>query len=111
MVGSVARDLDRVLVRVVDVDRLDRADRPGARSLHPNRHAAMLEMGRDLGHRGFGNKADMRRPPFLAAYRHRATRGVEMDLLLAEIECCAAFAHALGLHAEHALIKLDAAVD
>src|SRR6516162_4689850 len=111
MVGSIARDLDRVLVRVVDIDRLDRADRPGARALHPHRHAAAFEMGNDLADRGFGNKADMRRHPFLAAHRHRTPGGVEMDLLLAKIECRAAFAHALGLHAEHALVELDAAVD
>ena len=40
-----------------------------------------------------------------------AAGGVEMDLLLAEIERGAAFAHALGLHAEHALVELYAAVD
>jgi hypothetical protein len=34
-----------------------------------------------------------------------------MDLLLAELEGGAAFAHALGLHAEHATIEFDAAVD
>src|SRR5437660_5222094 len=34
-----------------------------------------------------------------------------MDLLLAEIERGAALAHTLGLHPEHALIKLHDAVD
>ncbi len=34
-----------------------------------------------------------------------------MDLLLAEMQCGAALAHALDLHAEHAAVELDAAVD
>src|SRR3984893_1156243 len=109
--GSVGGNLDRVLVRVVDVDRLDRADCPGARALHPDRHAAGFEMGRDLADRRFGDEADMRRHAFFAAHRHSTAGGVEMDLLLAEIECGTAFAHALGLHAEHALVELHAAVD
>src|SRR6516162_7240432 len=111
MLGSIARRLDRVLIGVVDIDRLDRADRPGTRSLHPHRHAAAFEMSCDLAHRRLGHKTDMRRHPFLAAHRHRTTRGIQMDLLLAEIECGTSFADALGLHPEHTLIKLDAAVD
>src|SRR6516162_2587328 len=111
MVGSIASNLDRVLIRVVDVDRLDRADRSRARTLHPHRHAAAFEMGRDLAHRHLGDKADMRRHALFAAHRHRALGGIEMDLLLAEIECGTAFADALGLHAEHALVELQAAVD
>src|ERR1700746_3064766 len=111
MVDSIGGNFDRVMVRVVDVDRLDRADRPGTRALHPNRHAAMFEMGRDLAHRRLGDKTDMRRHPLFAAHRHRTTGGVEMDLLLAKIECRAAFAHALGLHAEHPFVELDAAAD
>src|SRR5271163_1464576 len=111
MVGSIAGNLDRVLVWVVDIDRLDRADRPGARPLHPDWHAAMFEMGRDLAHWRLGDEADMRRHPFFAAHRHRAASGVEVDLLLAEMQCRAAFAHAFDLHAKHALIELHAAVD
>ena len=34
-----------------------------------------------------------------------------MDLLLAEMERGAAFADTFGLHAEHPLVKRDAAVD
>src|SRR6516225_9177049 len=111
MVGSIASNLDRVLIRVVDVDRLDRTDRPGARSLHPHRHTAAFEMSCDLAHRRLGHKTDMRRHPFLAAHRHRALGGIEMDLLLAEIECGTSFADALGLHAEHTLVELHAAID
>src|SRR5260370_12887722 len=110
-IGSVLGDLYRVLVRVVDVDRLDRADRAGARAWHTDRHAARFEMGGDFAHRRFGYKANVRRHPFFAAHRHGAGSGVEMDLLLAEIERGTAFAHALGLHAEHALVELYAAVD
>src|SRR3984893_3532246 len=108
---SIAGDLDRVVVRVVDIDRLDRADCAGARALHPDRNAAGFEMGCDLAHRRLGDKADMRRHAFFAAHRHGAAGGVEMDLLPAEIERGTACAHALGLHAEHALVELYAAVD
>src|SRR6516162_4170715 len=107
----VSRNLDRVLIRVVDIDRLDRADRPGARTLHPHRDAALFEMGGDFADRRLGDKADMRRHALLAADRHRSAGGVEMDLLLAEIERRPAFPHALGLHAEHAFVELYAAVD
>src|SRR5215472_4743300 len=117
MTGSVARNLDRVLIRVVDIDRLDRADRSCARALHPDRHAAAFEMGRDLGHRRLGDETDMRRHALFAAHRRGARSGiktlggVEMDLLLAEIERGAAFAHALDPHAEHAPVEFDTAAD
>src|SRR6516162_7423650 len=111
MTGSIGRNLDRVPIRVVDIYRLDRADRAGARTLHPDRHAALFEMSRDLTHRRLGDKADMCRHPFLGAHCHRPAGGIEMDLLLAEMECRAAFTHALDPHAEHALVELDAAVD
>ena len=68
-------------------------------------------MRRDFAHRRIGDKADMRRHPFFAAHRHRTARGIEMDLLLAEIECRTAFAHALGLHAEHALVERNRGID
>src|SRR5215469_2586419 len=109
MAGAIARNLDRVLIRVVDIDRLDRADRSGARALHPDRHAAAFEMGRNRGYRRLGDETDMRRHALFAAHRRGAAGGVEMDLLLAEIERGAAFAHALDPHAEHTLIEFDTA--
>src|SRR5262252_4480761 len=96
--GLIARNLDRVLIRVVDIYRLDRADRSGARALHPDRHAAAFEMGRDLGHRRLGDETDMRRHALFAAHRRGTAGSIEMDLLLAEIKRGAAFAHALSLH-------------
>src|SRR5207249_2308216 len=68
-------------------------------------------MSRHLADRRLGDKADMRRHAFFAAHRHGPAGGIEMDLLLTEIECRTAFAHALGLHPEHALVKLHTAVD
>lgn len=38
--ASIVGNFDRVLIRVVDVDRLDRAERAGRRALHPDRNAA-----------------------------------------------------------------------
>src|SRR5437763_11960309 len=70
--GSVGRDLDRVLVGIVDIDRLDRADRTGARPLHADRHAAALDMGDDLVDRRVGDEADMRRHALLTAHGGRA---------------------------------------
>src|SRR5205085_10893886 len=107
---SVGRNFDRVLVGVVDIDRLDRADRAGARSLHPDRHAACFEMRRDLADRGFGNEADMRRHPLLAAHRGGA-RQIEMDLLLTEQQGCTTLADTLAPRAENALVEFEAAVD
>src|ERR1700728_3980668 len=75
----IARHLDRVAVRVVEIDRLDRADRAGPGPLHPDRQPARLDMRRDLGDRRLGDEADMRRLPLLAACRHRAAGQVEMD--------------------------------
>src|SRR6516165_753634 len=86
MTGSIGRNLDRVPIRVVDIYRLDRADRAGARTLHPDRHAALFEMGGDLTDRRLGDKADMRRHPFVAARCHGPAGGIEMDLLLAKIK-------------------------
>jgi Amidohydrolase len=108
---SVAGDLDRVVVRIVDVHGLNRADRACPRSLHPDWHLAFLEVRFDLGHRHPRDKADVRRHAFFAAHGHRTACGVEMDFLLAKIKCRSAFAHPLGLHPEHVLIKVHAAVD
>src|ERR1700732_4047399 len=91
-VPSVIRNLDRIAVRVVDVDRLDRADRAGTRALHSHRHTALLEMRRDLADRRLGDKADMRRHPLVAGHSHRASRGIEVDLLLTEQQRRAPFA-------------------
>src|SRR3954447_18229857 len=68
-------------------------------------------MGQDLGDRRLGDETDMRRHALFAAHRHHSTSGVEMDLLLTELERCAAFVDDLRLHAKHAFIALQAAVD
>src|SRR5438094_4001916 len=99
-----------MLVRIVDVERLDRPDRAGARALHPDGDAAIFEMLCDLGDRRLSDEADMRRHPLFAAHRGRASE-IEMDLLLAEQKRGAPLAHALGPHAEHPLVELDAAPD
>src|SRR4029077_11149777 len=109
--ASIGRDLDRVHVRVIDIDRLDRADRAGARTLQPDRHPRLFELRGDLADRRVGDKTDMRRHALVAAHRRAAAGLVEMDLLLAEEQRGAALAHAFAAHAEDALVELDAAVD
>src|SRR3954449_9861579 len=68
-------------------------------------------MGHNLVDRGFGDEADMRRHPLFPAHRHRAVGRIQMDFLLTKMKRCAAFANALGLHAENPPVKLQAAVD
>src|SRR5215469_13987622 len=68
-------------------------------------------MNCDLAHRRVGDKADVRGHAFFAAHRHCSAHGVEVDLLLPEIERSTAFTHILGLHAEHALVERDATVE
>src|SRR5580704_3786051 len=105
MAASVMRNFDRIAVRIVDIERLDRADRPRARPLHPHRHAAFGEMRGDLVGLGIGHETDMRRHPLLARARHRAAREVEMDFLLAEEQGRPALAHYFSLHAEHLFVE------
>src|SRR4051794_32233735 len=57
----------------------------------------------------------MRRHALFAAHRaiigHWRAGEVEMDLLLAEQQRGAAFAHTLAAHAQHPLVPVDAAVE
>src|SRR4051794_38248352 len=68
-------------------------------------------MGHNLADRGLGDEADMRGHPLVSAHRHRAVGCIQMDFLLTEMKRRAAFADALGLHAEHMLVEFQAAID
>src|SRR3954447_26951616 len=68
-------------------------------------------MGHNLADRRFGDEADMRRHPPFPSHRRHAVGSIQMDLLLTKMKRCAALADALGLHAENALVELQAAVD
>ena len=52
----------------------------------------------------------MGRQALVASHRCR-TGQIEMNLLLAEQQSGAALAHSLGPHAEHPLVKVEAAVE
>src|SRR4051794_5795431 len=67
-------------------------------------------MGHYFADRLLGDEADMRRHALFASH-YRRTGRIEMYLLLSEIQRRAAFTNALGLHAEHAFIELQTAVD
>src|SRR5438105_12736177 len=111
---SVIGDFDEVVVRMEDVDELDRSERAGARAgTGDDRHAAMPEMRNDLGERRLGDKAE------IARARGRPIRDeagdvigrVQIDLLLAEAQRRAALAEGDDLHTENSRVELTGACD
>src|SRR5580658_2218268 len=88
----VAGYLDGVLIRIVDVDRLDRADGASPRTWpHANRHATPFQMCHDLGDGLAGDETNMRRHPLVATHWSCFVGSIQMDLLLAEVQGCAVF--------------------
>src|SRR6516165_11795901 len=82
--GSIVRDLDEVLVGVADIDRLDRADRPGARSgTRDDRHAASFEMRGHVVERDLGDEAEIARAGrrLIGNETRYVVGGMKVDLL------------------------------
>src|SRR4051794_4696591 len=85
----VVRDLDQVLVRVANVDRLDRADGAGAWSRPgDDRHVALLQMRDDLGEGRRGDEAQIGGAGrgSIGDQAGDVVGRVQIDLLLAEAQ-------------------------
>src|SRR5262249_21750094 len=104
---SIIRDLDEVLVRVADIDRLDRPDGAGARSRSgDDRHLATLQVRDDLGDRHLGDEAQIARARGrpVGDETGDVVGRVQVDLLLAEAQRGASLAEFDDLHAEDARV-------
>src|SRR6516162_2894770 len=112
--ASIIRNLDQVEVGIANIDRLDRADRTGARPWSGyDRNAAAFEMRRHFGERYRRDKAQIGRTRGRSvAYQTRnVVGGMQVDLLLTKAQRGAAFAKANDLHAQHPGIKFAGTLD
>src|ERR1051326_7698459 len=111
---SIIQNLDGVRVGVADIDRLDRADRPGARPRPgDDRHRATLEMLDDLAQRHIGDEAQIARARgrLVGDEARNGVGGVQVDLLLAEAQRRPPLAKANDLHPEYPRIKRAGPLD
>src|SRR6266446_5042807 len=111
---SVIRDLDQILVRIADIDRLYRADGTRARPRPGHdRHSAMFEVCCYLGERHRSDEAQISRPRrrLVGDETGNVARGMQVDLLLSEAQRGASFAKADDLHTEHARVEFAGARD
>ena len=110
----IIRNLDQVLIGVANIDRLDRANRPGARSRSSdNRHAASIEMRCDLGERQRCDKAKIAGAGrwFVGDQAGNPVGGMQIDFLLAEFKSGPALAKMHDFHPEHPLVKRASAIN